>query len=339
MASIFYGLDSKVRLGILAGCVFVRSGFANSEPTIDPVLPGVPLNNGNGEVELPSPTPWLEEPVPGNFYLVMRKQSNLLTVHSFDDSKKVLKQYRAISGTNSGDKEREGDMKTPEGIYFIDRKIPQNRLRALHGAAAFELNYPNVVDRIMGRSGSGIWIHGVDNENRMKKRFDTLGCVAVSNHDVLDLSRRLTTMRNIPIVIVDAETESIPVGLEPKGGPFSEKVKAWAAAWSGRDPESYLAFYHKDFYSRGMKYEAWVRYKRRLTKQYQFIDVQLEDIKILRHGKYSVAVFKQRYRSDRFQSVSMKRLYWVGDPADAQILAEEVAQELPVVEEPLTTQL
>ncbi len=323
------------RVGILSLLVLswvgIKQLYAEKFETI---LPGVKPLVENGE--LPPPTPWLEEPKPGSFYLVMRKQSNLLTVHSFEDPKKIIKEFRAISGTNSGDKEKEGDMKTPEGIYFIDRKIPKNRLRDLHGAAAFELNYPNAVDRIHGRTGSGIWIHGVDKDDRLKKRFDTLGCVAVSNFDIVDLAKRVTTMRNIPIVIVDSESADLPLGFEPPGGPFFEKVRAWAAAWSSRDPEAYLAYYHKDFYARGMNHAQWTNYKKRLVKQYSSIDVKLDEIKILRHGKYSVAVFKQHYKSNRFQSVSMKRLYWVGEPDVAQILAEEVAQELPVAEDPQT---
>jgi murein L,D-transpeptidase YafK len=281
-------------------------------------------------------TPWVESPEAGTFYLVMKKETNSLTVRSFKEPNKILKEYRAISGTNSGDKEKEGDKKTPEGIYFIDQRVPKSRLTALHGAAAFELNYPNPVDRILGRTGSGIWIHGVDNEDRMKKKFDTLGCVAVSNADIVDLAAHITTLRNIPIVIVAAETEGLALGFEPPGGPFFEKVKAWAAAWSSRDADAYLKFYSTDFYSKGMNFQAWTKYKKRLANQYSRIQVELEDVKILRHGKYSVAVFKQKYQSNNFASVSMKRLYWVGEAQDAQILAEEVAQELPVAELPIT---
>jgi murein L,D-transpeptidase YafK len=279
---------------------------------------------------LDSKTAWLESPEDGRIFMVMNKNSNQLTVRSFDDRKLVLREYHAISGTNQGDKEREGDMKTPEGIYFIERQVDKARLRALHGAAAFELNYPNPVDKILGRTGSGIWIHGVDREERLQKRFDTLGCVAVSNKDVLDLSKHLS-FRNIPVVIANDESPETPLGVEPSGGPFGARVQAWVDAWSSKNAQSYLSFYHPEFVGRGMPFEAWVKYKTRLTQQYKFIKVSLEDLRILRHGKYAVAVFVQNYESDHFKARSQKRLYLIGEgPEGAQILAEEVVSELPL---------
>ena len=329
---------------------------APSESQSSAVLPGVPVetrspapgrskastnDRGSDGIErnIGVTTPWNEQPDPGSFYLQMNKSLNELSVRSFDQPGKVFKTYRAITGTNSGDKEREGDKKTPEGIYFVEARVPKTRMTSLHGAAAFELNYPNVVDRIYKRSGGGIWIHGVDNENRMEKRFDTLGCVAVSNGDIVDLAEHLR-MKNTPIVIFNHEDSSVAIGVEAPDGPLHKRVTEWAQVWSSRDVDAYLKFYSPDFYARKMNLDQWSKYKKRLAKTYTSIDVTIRDLKILKHGKYSVAVFEQTYKSNLYHRRSLKRLYLVGDGADAQILAEEVAQEAAGIEEPLaTTQL
>jgi len=306
-------------------------------------------SNANGEIPFrpflktnlkptEAPTPlnsWVGNPEPRSFYLVMDKMKNVLSARSLLEPGKVFRLYRAISGTNPGDKIKEGDMKTPEGIYFIESRVSQRRLQSLHGPAAFEMNYPNPVDKILKRTGYGIWIHGVENDNRMEKRFDTKGCIAISNKDILDLADRLT-MKNIPVVVVDEESPAIPVGIEVDGGPFHERVKAWAAAWSSKNVEDYIKFYHPEFHSRirgaSMNFDQWYQYKKRLTKNYKWMNVQLSDIKILRHGKYAVAIFEQNYESNLFKSKSLKRLYMVGSGVDAQILAEEVAEERPTDE-------
>jgi len=255
------------------------------------------------------------------FYMVMNKFENKLTLHSFEDAS-LLKEYRAITGSAVGDKEREGDLKTPEGIYFIERRVPQKKLFKLHGPAAVELNYPNSVDRIFRRSGDGIWIHGVDNEDRMKKRFDTRGCIALSNKDILDLVGRLT-YQDIPIVIHEKNIEDVKIGLTPLNSPTHRRVEEWAAAWSSKNLESYLSFYSSDFYSKGMNFDKWTSYKKRLNQKYQSIKVSIEDLKILRHGKYAVAVFRQKYRGDSYSVIGRKRLYLIGEGANALILAEE----------------
>ena len=260
------------------------------------------------------------------FYLVVSKQSNELTLRSFETPSKILKTYRAITGANLGDKEREGDRKTPEGIYFVTRQLPKTRLTKLHGAAAFELNYPNPFDRYARHTGSGIWIHGVDDESRLQKKFDTLGCVAMGNQDVVELGAQLEPGLT-PILVVDSDDATKPLGYQSEDSPIVKRVRAWAQAWTSKDQDAYISFYHPDFKSRGMDRKGWDAYKRRLAKQYKTIDVDLGNLTVLKHPKYSVALFRQSYRSDRFRSDSDKILYWVGEGDQAQILIEAVAAE------------
>jgi murein L,D-transpeptidase YafK len=184
------------------------------------------------------------------------------------------------------------------------------------------------VDRILGRTGYGIWLHGVDDEARLERRFDTRGCVATSNDDIRSISEFLS-FRNVPFVIVDREDPATPIGISPAGSALRDRVYAWARAWSSKDLEAYMSFYAPEFRSRNMDWAAWKNFKARLKRNYEFIDVTVKDLKILNHGKYSVAIFDQTYVSDRYQSRSLKRLYLVGSGADAQILAEEVAEEKP----------
>jgi murein L,D-transpeptidase YafK len=307
-----------------------------------PVIADESIGQNTGQSSAPiiaKSGPWLSVPVSGDFYLVMDKSRNELTVRSLSEPGKLHRVIRAISGANLGDKEREGDKKTPEGIYFVERKIPGSQLQKLHGAGAFALNFPNAVDHILKRSGSGIWLHGVDNEARLDRRFDTLGCVAIGNSDIVDLGQRLN-LKGTPLVIVSEEKKDgkghSDIGIQPADGSIGHRVQEWVKAWSSRDPEKYLSFYSKDFFSMGKDYAAWAQYKTRLTKQYKFIDVKISDLKILQHGKYSVAIFNQDYSSDRLQVKGYKRLYLVGQGADAQILAEEVAQEAPPSYVPLS---
>ena len=282
-----------------------------STPTAVPGAPSVPVVSS------------LE---PGSFYLVMVKNKSELTARSFADGK-ILKTYRAISGATPGDKVREGDRRTPEGIYFVEREVPKHRLQKLHGPVGYQLNYPNAVDHIFHRTGSGIWIHGVDNEARLERRFDTRGCVVLGNTYVVELGK-LLSMRQTPIVIVDDEKPGVDViGVQPDTGPIGNRIRAWIAAWSSKDAEAYLKFYHPDFHGRGMNYRQWVRYKTTLAKFYTEISVRIRNLKILSHGKYSVAVFEQAYRSDKKQFFTLKRLYFVGNDENAQILAEENVED------------
>jgi len=106
-----------------------------------------------------------------------------------------LKVYRVALGRGgSGAKEREGDNKTPEGEYAIDRKIATTRFHL-----ALRLSYPNAADTNRARKlgvdpGSAIEIHGLPVGlgwlGPVQHDVDwTEGCVAVSNSEIEEIWR------------------------------------------------------------------------------------------------------------------------------------------------------
>lgn len=99
----------------------------------------------------------------------------------------VLKDYDFELGFNpTGHKEIEGDGRTPEGAYFIDRKNPNSRFHLSIG-----ISYPNASDRAKAaesgrRPGGDIFIHGTPKEYRRAADW-TWGCLAVKNREMEDI--------------------------------------------------------------------------------------------------------------------------------------------------------
>jgi murein L,D-transpeptidase YafK len=106
-----------------------------------------------------------------------------------------LKTYQIALGRNPvGKKVRQGDNRTPEGIYRIDHRNANSRFyRSLH------ISYPNRKNiekaRKLGVSpGGGIMIHGLPPEiecvGSMHRQVDwTAGCVAVTNSEIDEIWR------------------------------------------------------------------------------------------------------------------------------------------------------
>ncbi|SFB11527.1 L,D-transpeptidase catalytic domain [Poseidonocella pacifica] len=83
-----------------------------------------------------------------------------------------------------GHKRIEGDGRTPEGRYLIDRRNPNSAFHLSIG-----ISYPNEADvaaaRAMGKSpGGDIFIHGTTPANRGKGRDWTAGCIAISDKEM-----------------------------------------------------------------------------------------------------------------------------------------------------------
>jgi murein L,D-transpeptidase YafK len=106
-----------------------------------------------------------------------------------------LKVYDVALGRGaSGPKERVGDHKTPEGLYFIDQKNAQSRFHlSLH------VSYPNASDRERASAqrlnpGGDIMVHGVQDRfawlGALQHQVDwTDGCIAVTNPEIEEIWR------------------------------------------------------------------------------------------------------------------------------------------------------
>ena len=107
---------------------------------------------------------------------------------------RVLKEYNFVLGfAPIGDKFFEGDGKTPEGTYRIDRRNPRSSFHLSVG-----ISYPNSEDIARairaGRSPGGeIFIHGQPNSSKKAKRGDwTAGCIAVTNEEIEEIYAMVT---------------------------------------------------------------------------------------------------------------------------------------------------
>jgi hypothetical protein len=150
--------------------------------------------------------------------ILVEKDLQELRLYRYDGSYELTKSYRCVTGKQRGDKSRENDDRTPEGIYFSVEAYRDSRI-TIFGDRAFGLNYPDVYDEIAGRGGSGIFIHGSDREQ--VKPFSTNGCLVLGNGDLADLDGRvdlLTTPiiigKRLPYRFAEAETdlsETVPL--------------------------------------------------------------------------------------------------------------------------------
>jgi ketosteroid isomerase-like protein len=107
-------------------------------------------------------------------------------------------------------------------------------------------------------------------------------------------------------------------------------VESWRRAWVGKDFPAYIAKYSKDFTSNdGKDYKAWADHKRRLTEQYNKIEVELGSLRVFRHQGMILVLFEQYYRGDGFKSDGLKQLYLREKDGDDYEIAAEVWHEFP----------
>ncbi|EWS65827.1 L,D-transpeptidase catalytic domain-containing protein [Hydrogenophaga sp. T4] len=160
----------------------------------------------------------------------------------------LIRSFYASVGRAGFDKQVEGDLRTPLGIYHITSRLDDQQVEELYGIGALPLNYPNEHDRRMGRTGSGIWLHGVPRVSYARSPYATEGCVALANDDMAYLMRELEPRRT-PVIIAHEVKWVKPDALSAHRAEFREVLSRWTEARSHGDRAMLQALSTRDFQS------------------------------------------------------------------------------------------
>lgn len=255
----------------------------------------------------------VETPKESRITLVVELQRGTMTIlNTYGDEIDVIEQVPVSIGKNGFGKQIEGDKRTPVGIYEIISFLKDEDLPERYGPGAFILDYPNIWDKRKERTGSGIWIHGIDRGLKARPYLDSDGCVVIDNSQ-FDRLRPLLDLR--PEVIL---THTIPPVDQSYNANAKQMLKDWEAAWESLDVEQYLAFYGESFANASHDLRSWSAHKRRVGAHKTKIDVTLSNVSIVRYPNESNLVrveFKQRYVSNNYSGSNNKRQFWRQDAA------------------------
>lgn len=145
----------------------------------------------------------------------------------------LVEDFYVSVGKQGVDKLLEGDQRTPLGVYFITDHLSPRLLQRRFGAGALPLNYPNAYDRLKGRTGSGILLHGVPLTTYSRPPLDSDGCVAMANEDLQRLAARLP-QRDTPVVITRqikwVQAAQAAQAKHTERETFMRSVQAWQQA-------------------------------------------------------------------------------------------------------------
>ncbi len=220
--------------------------------------------------------------------------------------------FPCATGRIRGDKFVEGDLKTPEGVYFVTSRLDGGIDHGLYGDLAFPLNFPNPVDRLKGKTGYGIWIHG---RGHAITPFETRGCVALNNPIITSIDADIT-MRMPVLIAGDVQWSDAPPAVQREAAEVTAATRAWAKAWQAKSDDFFSFHDPKKFaVAQGKPFSAFKNHKKRLFRKLPWIVVALEDIRALPGPDYWVTWFTQFYRSPSLISQGVKRLYWQKDDA------------------------
>lgn len=259
--------------------------------------------------------------------IAVAKRQQALFLFEHNSPLKLAGTFVCTTGQAVGDKTVEGDLKTPEGVYFVVNRIGEGLDYEKYGNEAYTLNYPNPVDRLRRKTGYGIWVHGRGVPITPNL---TEGCIALNNTDLTFLGKDLSA--GAPVTLAEA------VSYEPEPSPADQatinalftKTQDWAKAWASRS-STFFNYYDAKAYgiAQGESFAAFRQQKERVFKNVSFIDIKISNLQALPGPGYWVTWFQQDYRASNLSAKGVRRLYWQKDEqGELRIVGMEWAPRL-----------
>ncbi|MCL2076201.1 MAG: L,D-transpeptidase family protein [Betaproteobacteria bacterium] len=265
------------------------------------------------------------------------QKSRLYLYRNDDGNPSFVADYYMSQGRLGSDKKFEGDLRTPLGVYHVTSFLSQERLAEMYGKladqyghGAFPINYPNALDRLQNRTGSGIWLHGTSSDTYSRPPLASEGCVVLSNPDFDQLGQSVEIGRT-PVILSHGIEWTPRSEWQNERDELIKAFETWRSDWESLDTELYLTHYSPQFQSRSQNFAEFAAQKRQVNRGKTWIKVKAGDLSIFRNpampgqGEIAVVTFRQEYASSNFANTVKKRQYWQYEDGRWRILYEDGA--------------
>lgn len=257
--------------------------------------------------------------------IVDAKLSRLYVYENVDGQLKFQDDYYISQGKLGVNKKAAGDQKTPLGVYYITGRLPGARLPDFYGAGALPINYPNEWDRINGRSGSGIWLHGTPHDSFMRPPLSSDGCVVLSNPDLHKIYESVEIGKT-PIVIADHVEFVNKDQWNNDRNAAAKLVDSWRRDVESMNPTRVIANYSPSFKSAtGEDLRTWFGKQAQYASGAGGVSLALKDTTYFLYPgqqEMMVSTFTEEASSGKSKQSVRKRQYWALEGKQWKIVSE-----------------
>lgn len=259
--------------------------------------------------------------------VVDTQKARLYLYQNDNGTPRFVADYYIAHGKLGAEKIKEGDKKTPIGVYHVTSSIPRQKLPDFYGSGAFPINYPNEWDKKQGRNGYGIWLHGTPSDTFSRPPKSSDGCVVLANTDLDALAKNLQ-LGTTPVIISNSIEWLSLDDWQAERQALLAMIDEWRRDWESLDIERYARHYARNFTSDGKDRAAWIVQKRKVNAGKQWVKVATGNVSMFRNpGKdeYVVVTFEQDYQSSNLNNRMQKRQYWIKEDGRWKIIHEDAA--------------
>lgn len=254
------------------------------------------------------------------------QQGRLHVLEKIGNEGLVLRKTIPLSIGKAGfGKEKEGDRRTPVGVYRLLSHYPDAGLDDFYGIGAYPLNYPNPRDLQLGRTGHGIWLHGLPKHAEQRPLLDSDGCIVIDNDSLAALAGEILP-GSTWLVASPEPLRWVPAdSLRDRRNSLLNALLGWKQAWEALDHNAYMAFYAEEFSDLEGDRQNWDRYKQQVNARKQWVELDFAELSMLADPLDPNLVtvrYRQDYRSSNYRWNGWKEQIWQHSEQGWHILYE-----------------
>lgn len=256
-------------------------------------------------------------------FVANKKDSTLIL---YEKKGPVLEQRYSLDslmGSKQGDKMVEGDLKTPIGAYDLTSRL--TKLDQFYGPLAYVTSYPNIYDRVQGKTGSGIWIHGLPFNG--DREINTRGCIAINNDRITEIDKMINHKKAV-LITADGSLQEMS---KAQAAILLSDLFEWRDAWEKNDLQTYLNFYDTADFRRfdKMDFRGFKTFKQRIFDKREVKTIDFSNINISPYPNekgealFRIAFYEKYSASGGHRFEGNKELYVRLRDGKMQIIAEK----------------
>lgn len=261
--------------------------------------------------------------------LVDASRSRMYLYKNTNSRLELVRDYYISQGKLGVHKQKEGDMKTPVGVYQVVTRLATKQLADLYGTGALPLNYPNDWDRINDRTGHGIWLHGTSSATYSRAPKSSNGCVVLTNADMTQLADTVDIGKT-PVIISDREEFVTKEKWAVERTKALLLVEHWRQDAESTTPLKMRQRYSKSFKAAsGENLDDWLRKTQGPLNGATKAEVGVSDLDAFDYpGQDNLLAvsFVQTVTAGGTRQIVRKRQYWSMEDGQWKIVSESIVE-------------
>ncbi len=251
--------------------------------------------------------------------LVDTTRSRLFLYENAFPQPRLVTDFYVSQGKMGAVKVREGDKRTPIGVYTITELLPREKLTDFYGPLALPIDYPNAWDKRLGKTGYGIWLHGMPKAYASRPPKASDGCVVLANQDLVAL-KQFVDIGNTQVIISE-KLDFVPIEVwQSHRKAAIRMVNTWKADLE-KGFNKGIYHYASDVRIDGMDLIEWQKTKQVATRS--FGNIELKDLSVMRYPSDQDMMLVSFKQQDDLSGTVRKQQYWMKVGTRWQIVQED----------------